>query len=621
MTHEDRALRVDPEHEDAVTPAFRPTLVTVVSLLAVLLSEVGIATPRASAQLLDPDAAKAVVNCEKNVSNAGRTFLSNSFKSLKKCVDTIFNCVQVKADDPNCLPKAQTTCDKEFLKIDQQSLKLELAVDKKCAEEFIAFSTLRGALAANIDSLANDCRPYGVTAIGTLDDYKDCLHAAYSCRVGELLRFAAPRASEMLGLVGRGLVACPTPTPQSTSATPTRTPTPTRTRTPTPTRTATPAPTFGTPTITATQTLTPSATAVTPTPTHTATPTATATPDFNRVFVTSTLQDGNLGGLAGADAICAARAAGAGLPGSYVAWLSTSSVNAISRLGSARGFVRIDGKPFANSAADIVANRVFNPIRLNESGVDVSSGVSPGASNLTVFTGTLDDGTVAMGATCNDFTDNSPPTAGLPNARRGEVSGGPVTWTARQNSNCSTTRRLYCFQVDHTGADLVPAPTAGKIAFVSTKTFTPGPAVGIDGADALCAANATSAGLVGTYKALLATTTASAASRVTLAPLYVRPDGIPIASGSTIAAGGPLDSGIWQRADGSYVPATGDLAYTGAPSPSAVAPTLAASCDDWTSTTSTSAHIGADTFADPLWWALAQNGTCISQLAVYCLQQ
>lgn len=614
MTHADHALRVEPEHEDAVTPAFRPSLVTVVSLLAVLLLEVGFATPRALAQLLDPTEAKAVVNCEKNVSNAGRTFLTNSFKSLKKCVDTIFNCVQVKADDPSCLPKAQTTCDKEFLKIDQQALKLELAVDKKCAEEFIAFSTLRGALAANIDSLVNDCRPYGVAAIGSLDDYKDCLHAAYACRVGELLRFAAPRASEMLGLVGRGLVACPTPTPQSTSATPTRTVTPTRTRTPTPTRTATPAPTFGTPTITATQTLTPSATAATPTPTITPTPTATATPDFNRVFVTSTLQAGDFGGLAGADLICAQRAAAAGLPGMYRAWLSTSTVNAISRLDTARGFVRIDGKPFANSAADIAANRIFHPMRIDESGVDVSSGISPGASTLTVFTGTLGDGTVASD-TCDDYTSTSG------NARRGEVSGGPVTWTARQNSNCSTTRRLYCFQVDHSGADLVPAPTAGKIAFVSTKAFSPGPAVGIDGADALCAANATSAGLLGTYKALLATTTASAASRVTLAPLYVRPDGIPIASGSTIAAGGPLDSGIWQRADGTYVPATGDLTYTGAPSPSAVAPTLTASCDDWTSTTSTSAHIGADTFADPLWWALAQNGTCTSTLAVYCLQQ
>jgi cell division septation protein DedD len=615
LTHEDRALRVDLEHEDPATPAFRVTLVTVVSLLAALVFEGAIAAPRACAQILDPTEAKAVVNCEKNVSNAGRTFIANGYKSLKKCVDTIFNCVQVKADDPNCLPKAQATCDKEFLKIDAQAIKLELSVDKKCAEDVVAFAALRGALGANIDAIASDCRPYGVVTIGSLDDYKDCLLGAYQCRVGELLRFAAPRANEMLGLVGRALIACPTPTPRSTSATPTRTPTPTRTRTPTPTRTSTPVPTFGTPTITPTQTLTPSATAATPTPTSTPTPTATATPDFNRVFVTSSLQAGDFGGLVGADAICAARAAGAGLPGTYVAWLSTSSVNAISRLGTARGFVRIDGKPFANSGADIVANRIFHPLRINESGIDVSSGISPGASTLTVFTGTLGDGTVATGSTCDDFTSTSG------SARRGEVSGGPVSWTARQNSNCSTTRRLYCLQIDHSGADLLPPPTSGKIAFVSTKTFLPGPGVGVAGADTLCASNATSAGLTGTFKALLATTTASAASRVALAPLYVRPDGIPIASGSTIAAGGPLDSGIWQRADGTYVPATGDLIYAGAPSPSVVAPTLAASCDDWTTTTSTAAYIGADTFADPLWWSLAQNGTCTSTLAVYCLQQ
>ena len=40
------------------------------------------------------------------------------------------------------------------------------------------------------------------------------------------------------------------------------------------------------------------------------------------VFVTSTTHNGNLGGVAGADAICNARAAAAGLPGSYLAWIS-----------------------------------------------------------------------------------------------------------------------------------------------------------------------------------------------------------------------------------------------------------------------------------------------------------
>src|SRR5262249_42934796 len=41
-----------------------------------------------------------------------------------------------------------------------------------------------------------------------------------------------------------------------------------------------------------------------------------------RVFVTSTTHDGNLGGLDGADAICASLAANAGLSGTYKAWLS-----------------------------------------------------------------------------------------------------------------------------------------------------------------------------------------------------------------------------------------------------------------------------------------------------------
>src|SRR5690606_988458 len=61
----------------------------------------------------------------------------------------------------------------------------------------------------------------------------------------------------------------------------------------------------------------------------------------NIVFVTSTqhvAQD--LGGLEGADRICADRAAAAGLPGTYVAWLSTRTVDARDRLAGARGWVR-----------------------------------------------------------------------------------------------------------------------------------------------------------------------------------------------------------------------------------------------------------------------------------------
>lgn len=51
-----------------------------------------------------------------------------------------------------------------------------------------------------------------------------------------------------------------------------------------------------------------------------------------RVFVTSTLHPSDLGGLAGADAICQSRAEAANLVGNYRAWLSDGTTSAASRL-------------------------------------------------------------------------------------------------------------------------------------------------------------------------------------------------------------------------------------------------------------------------------------------------
>jgi hypothetical protein len=55
-----------------------------------------------------------------------------------------------------------------------------------------------------------------------------------------------------------------------------------------------------------------------------------------RTFVTSTLQLGTFGGLAGGDAICQARADAATLGGTWRAWLSTSTVDARDRIVGAQ---------------------------------------------------------------------------------------------------------------------------------------------------------------------------------------------------------------------------------------------------------------------------------------------
>src|SRR5439155_16338708 len=104
-----------------------------------------------------------------------------------------------------------------------------------------------------------------------------------------------------------------------------------------------------------------------------------ATPN-NYVFATSSTYLPNLGGLAGADTLCMQRATAAGLPGHYVAWLSTSAVAAPSRLvlpgtaNPARGWIRPDGRPVTDRISDLLAGTIYYPIRVDEAGLDLETG-------------------------------------------------------------------------------------------------------------------------------------------------------------------------------------------------------------------------------------------------------
>ena len=89
-----------------------------------------------------------------------------------------------------------------------------------------------------------------------------------------------------------------------------------------------------------------------------------------RVFVTSTTHDGNLGGLAGADAICQARAAAAGLPGTYLAWLSDGSASPATRFltQSAGPYRLVNGTTIADDWADLTSGDLDAPINITETG-------------------------------------------------------------------------------------------------------------------------------------------------------------------------------------------------------------------------------------------------------------
>ena len=89
------------------------------------------------------------------------------------------------------------------------------------------------------------------------------------------------------------------------------------------------------------------------------------------VFASSTISDGDLGGLEGADTECNVLAANVGLSGELVAWLSTDSVNAVDRLaGSVGPWLNTGGEMVAASLVDLARGRVHHTIHLDEDGFD-----------------------------------------------------------------------------------------------------------------------------------------------------------------------------------------------------------------------------------------------------------
>ena len=132
------------------------------------------------------------------------------------------------------------------------------------------------------------------------------------------------------------------------------------------------------------------------------------------VFVTSTGYDGNLGGIAGADAKCAAAASAAGRSGTFKAWIGTAGVApATSFVQSAVPYVLPNGQKIADDWADLTDGFIDAPINVTEFGVgtfstQVWTAVAPGGtSNLVDCLGWSSNASGALGGYGLDINTNS----------------------------------------------------------------------------------------------------------------------------------------------------------------------------------------------------------------------
>ncbi len=167
------------------------------------------------------------------------------------------------------------------------------------------------------------------------------------------------------------------------------------------------------------------------------------------VFITKATHDANMGGLAGADAICQRAAVAAGLKGTFKAWLSDSKQSAAQRLthGSVN-YVDTRGQVIANDWADLTDASLQRAITVDETGYDWDAdakhcGLMKVYANT--WTGTATDGS-ARTPFCADWTTTAADAFGT----EGYYCYASEAWTASPvvevRRSCSASLSLYCIQ-------------------------------------------------------------------------------------------------------------------------------------------------------------------------------
>lgn len=165
---------------------------------------------------------------------------------------------------------------------------------------------------------------------------------------------------------------------------------------------------------------------------------------YRRVFVTSQVFPGDLGGLTGADAKCQEAAVEGNLPGNYFAWLSSSNDSPEDRfVRSSIPYQLVDGNEIAINWDDLTDGTLATGITVSEKKGAPGKGTHsclPTSAPI-VWTNTKDAGTTNGGQnSCGEW---------------GELTGQGSTgiagrvdfsWTSNCLAMCADEAALYCFE-------------------------------------------------------------------------------------------------------------------------------------------------------------------------------
>lgn len=154
-----------------------------------------------------------------------------------------------------------------------------------------------------------------------------------------------------------------------------------------------------------------------------------------RVFVSSVAYAGNLGGISGGDAKCAALASAAGLCGTWKAWLSNATTTAISRLADVGPWYHVDRTTliFTSKAQIAAGTSPSTAPSKTETGGNPAVGI--------VWTGSGQNGSNGGQDFCQNWSSSNGGDLGTVG-----LAGDVNRWSDFNPNGCGTPRALYCFE-------------------------------------------------------------------------------------------------------------------------------------------------------------------------------
>jgi hypothetical protein len=335
----------------------------------------------------------------------------------------------------------------------------------------------------------------------------------------------------------------------------------------------------------------------------------------NLIFTSSSSYPPTLGGLAAYDAECNQLASAAGINdtggNAFIAAMSDSANSLRQRLGTARGWVRMDGNPFADTAAGLFDQLgVIYPVHFDETGVLLPSLANYLFAGLNTWTGTLLDGSSSAN-NCNDWTTAS----AAVNVQIGRVAGGPRGWIDVIATGCDTGQQHLLCMGRARSAPTVPPRATGRQMW-TVFSYTPGTGMT---PDQKCQSERPPG--VAAAAAFVAYSDRPAAAVLSPDVTYVRPDGAVVGLGRALASFRAL-SIPWLRADGTFIDDFNFLfVWTGASTPDEIAPDPNANCDDWRNGTASFSAAAGDYGEGTQRWFATQRLACSGSFGLYCVEQ